>query len=100
MKYVLATPYKLIMHETSADLLATMKVLYILFAVIPSIPFPMRHLQENERLAAYKKKVSKAVAAHELAISKPTVSLNISAANRCVCHALCAHILFMNFVCM
>jgi hypothetical protein len=46
-------------------------------------------LQENERLAAYKKKVSKAFAAHELATSRPSVSLNVSAANRQDLHVEC-----------
>uniref|UniRef100_A0A7S3QJX9 Nuclear nucleic acid-binding protein C1D n=1 Tax=Dunaliella tertiolecta TaxID=3047 RepID=A0A7S3QJX9_DUNTE len=54
---------------------------------------PQKHFvtdihKECERLEAYKKKVAKAVAAHELATSKPTVSLNVSAANRFIDHAI------------
>lgn len=40
---------------------------------------------EGERLAAYGKKVAKAVAAHELSTSRPSVSLNVGAANRYAC---------------
>eukprot|EP00967_Tisochrysis_lutea_P068885 scaffold90402_cov21-Tisochrysis_lutea.AAC.1 len=46
---------------------------------------------ECERLEAYKKKVAKAVAAHELATSKPTVSLNVSAANRYAVYVTMVH---------